>query len=104
MSPLLCGLIFYCSFSFSEFTLAGNLQKGVCTRQHAEECYTTVTACRFAADSACEGNEAQTKQDPVCSEESGCITQVLICCREHDAQCGLWNAEAAAGSFVEMGG
>lgn len=63
MSLLLCGLIFYCSFSFSEFTLAGNVQKGVCTHQHTEACYQTVTACRFAADGAGEENEAQTKQE-----------------------------------------
>ena len=92
VSLLLCGLLLF--VSFSGLVLAGDVQTGTCTHAHTEECYTKVTACLYAADSTTDTeDEASAQQEEhVCSEESGCVTRVLLCSHVHDAQCGYFEA------------
>ena len=82
-----------------------------CTHEHTEDCYTLVTECVHEHGPECypeesaetaeaesvSGNTATSsepeEQEPsacthVCSEESGCITEILDCKHEHDAACG----------------
>ncbi len=97
MSLLLCGLILY--FSFSEIAFAGNVQEHTCTHEHTDACYVQVTACLYEADGADsahgeDGTETtdteETKQEHICSEESGCITRILLCPHVHDEHCGYF--------------
>ena len=74
-----------------------------CSHEHDEDCYKPVTECvheRTAeccpAESVSENTAAPSeaeKAEPtacthICSEESGCITEVLDCEHEHDEACG----------------
>lgn len=97
MSLFLCVLILY--FSFSEIAFAGNVQENTCTHKHTDACYAQVTACLYGANSAdsAHGEDGadttdteETKQEHICSEESGCITRVLLCPHVHDKYCGYY--------------
>lgn len=94
LSLLLCGLILY--FSFSEIAFAGNMQENTCTHEHTDACYAQVTACLYGADSAHgeDGTDTtdteETKPEHVYSEESGCITRILLCTHVHDEHCGYF--------------
>ena len=101
MSLLLCGLILY--FSFSEIAFAGNVQEHTCNHEHTDACYAQVTACLYEADSAdsahgedetdtTETDGKESKQEHICSEESGCITRILLCPHVHDEYCGYYGA------------
>ena len=74
-----------------------------CGHEHTEDCYALVTECVHEHGPECypaedvSGNTATPsdaeEQEPtacthVCSEESGCITEVLDCKHEHDGACG----------------
>ena len=74
-----------------------------CTHEHDEDCYALVTECVhehtaecYPAQSVSENTATPSQPEEakptacthVCSEESGCITEVLDCKHEHDETCG----------------
>ena len=74
-----------------------------CNHEHTEDCYTLVTSCVhehidecYPAESVSAGTATPSQPEEaeptecthVCSEESGCITEILDCKHEHDAACG----------------
>ena len=74
-----------------------------CSHEHTEDCYTLVTNCVhehtdecYPAESVSAGTATPSQPEEaeptecthVCSEESGCITEILDCKHEHDAACG----------------
>lgn len=74
-----------------------------CTHEHDEDCYTLVTECVhehttecYPAESVSENTATPSQPEEaeltacahVCTEESGCITEVLNCKHEHDEACG----------------
>ena len=74
-----------------------------CTHEHDEDCYKLVTECVHEHTAECYPEESvsentATPSEPgeaeptecthECSEESGCITEVLNCKHEHDEACG----------------
>ena len=74
-----------------------------CTHEHDEDCYQLVTECVhehspecYPAESVSENTATPSEPEEVepaacthvCSEESGCITEVLDCKHEHDEACG----------------
>ena len=73
-----------------------------CTHVHTEECWRQETRCIYEeqvqdeseqADSEGETRETEEAAVPsdsthVCSEETGCVTKVLDCQHQHDAECG----------------
>ncbi len=78
-------------------------EESPCTHEHDEDCYKLVTECVHEHTAECypeesvsentatpsEAEEAEpTACTHVCSEESGCITEVLDCKHEHDEACG----------------
>lgn len=80
-----------------------------CSHEHTGDCYTLVTSCVHEHTDECypaesvSGNTATPseteEQEPtecthVCSEESGCITEVLDCKHEHKVNGGLGRDEA----------
>ena len=74
-----------------------------CNHEHTEDCYTLVTSCVhehidecYPAESVSAGTATPSQPEEaeptecthVCSEESGCITEILDCKHEHDEACG----------------
>ena len=74
-----------------------------CSHEHTGDCYTLVTNCVhehtdecYPAESVSAGTATPSQPEEaeptecthVCSEESGCITEILDCKHEHDAACG----------------
>ena len=74
-----------------------------CTHEHDEDCYQLVTECVhehteecYPAQSVSENTATPSQPEEaeptacthVCSEESGCITEVLDCKHTHDEACG----------------
>lgn len=87
-----------------------------CAHEHTEDCYILVTECVHEHGPECYPEESVSentatpseaaKVEPaacthVCSEESGCITEVLACKHEHDEACGyVPAAEGTPCAFV----
>ena len=78
-----------------------------CNHQHGDDCYVTETNCIHQYTGDCfpaEGvsDNAATPAEPSeaepsnctheCSEESGCVKQVLNCQYQHDEACGYTSA------------
>ena len=74
-----------------------------CTHEHNEDCYALVTECvhehtedcylaESVSDNTAIPSDAEDREPTACthecSEESGCITEVLDCRHEHDSECG----------------
>ena len=60
-----------------------------CAHEHTDECYAIAGQCVHTAhDESCGGLADPTVCTHVCSEESGCITEVLDCKHTHDEACG----------------
>ena len=74
-----------------------------CGHEHTGDCYTLVTSCVhehtdecYPAESVSAGTATPSQPEEaeptecthVCSEESGCITEILDCKHEHDEACG----------------
>ena len=60
-----------------------------CAHEHTDECYAIAGQCVHTAhDESCGGLADPTACTHVCSEESGCITEVLDCKHTHDEACG----------------
>ena len=67
-----------------------------CVHEHTEECCPAESASENAASPSEAESAAPAECIHECTEESGCITQILACRHEHDGDCGY--APAAAGT------
>ena len=68
-----------------------------CVHEHTDECYTETDENRSGGATPSDAKQDETMECPhVCSEEDGCITEVLNCSHEHDGECGY--AEAVNGN------
>lgn len=80
-----------------------------CAHEHTEDCYKEVTECVHAHTDECypEAGDSVSAGDAtpsdaeqleptacthVCGEDTGCITKILDCPHEHDADCGYTEA------------
>ena len=83
LSLLLCCVIF-CS-AFSGDTLTGKAkeksQEDSCSlevHKHTEECYQLETHCLYQDEDEA-GSPPEAGEVHTCTEESGCVTRVLVC-------------------------
>ena len=74
-----------------------------CGHQHTEECYTMQVSCIHQHTQACYPEQPEQSEQPeptacthACSEDTGCVTNLLDCKHIHDDSCGY--TEGSEGS------
>ncbi len=102
-------MLFCCTFLLTcfcdMFVIADDMRYGKCTHSHTEECYTRLIKCVLDTntdtdadadirdtdtDSETGKTESDASSEHTCSEESGCITNILQCTHTHDGTCGYF--------------